>query len=99
MGVVPGRSTWSLGSTMMRIGHATAACTVMLVACVMPQPFETRVTPVQLHGEPLRYKFDVYGDPGIDPELEASSLPGNEKIRVGMHRYAELELAKRGLCP
>jgi len=67
-------------------------------ATTEPQPFETRITGM---GDPGHFRFYVFGDPGLklDPTIEQMNIPVYEKIRLGMRRYAEAELAKRGLCP
>jgi hypothetical protein len=35
----------------------------------------------------------------MDPSIKSLSLPPQEKIRLGMRRYAEAEVAARGICP
>ena len=55
--------------------------------------FETRITGM---GDPGHFRFGVFGDPGLelDPSIERMSIPAHEKIRLGMRRYADAELAK-----
>ena len=79
----------------------TATAAFLVIGCAgRPEilPFETQVT--QLQATPAKYRFDVYGDPGLklDPAIRKTALPVHERIRLGMRRYAEDEVAKRGLC-
>lgn len=62
------------------------------------KPFETLVTRV---GTSERYRFDIYGTPGMElvSAMEMSSLPVHKQIRLASRRYAEVEMARRGLCP
>src|ERR1700754_1957260 len=83
------------------IGLAIACGASSLVGCAIsePKPFETRITRVST--TPDKYRFDVFGDPGLelDPSINQLSVPAHEKIRLGMRRYAEVEMANRSLCP
>ena len=86
----------------MRHRHLFVAltATTIVIGCAGPivLPFETQVT--QLQANPAKYRFDVYGDPGLklDPTIQKSALPVHDRIRLGMRRYAEDEVPKRGLC-